>query len=225
MKNGFIFLLLVVILFFAPKAYSSFLATNDWNEAELRIASAIEKNLIVLRLKNLANLESIPETVQDIKGLKRINASGTKIENIESLRGLTELEHLIIRDTRVTDLSPLMEFRNLQELGIGGSWVNDLSPLMDLPRLRWLQMDKTAVKSLCPLTGIRPLNWLNLSSSHAHDGSKDCFLTLDSRIQQLTGGNAYKQNYIPGAQYKAKQSFDHFLQKWEWKSIIDGILG
>jgi hypothetical protein len=216
-KRLLITLILVLIVSGIPKTFSIIRSAGDYDIAEDRIENAIENGLTVLDFKDLKYLTKIPDTIRQVKGLWFLNAnSAQRLSDISALEGLPDLKHLQLGDTRIKDLVPLSNLQRLEVLDIRDSWVSSLEPLIDLPLLRRLQMNSLGVESLCPLNKIQSLSWVNLYKSYAKDGSQDCFLKLENKISDLTGGSSYKQNYIPGTPYLWKVSFERFLKKLEW---------
>lgn len=187
----------------------------DLKAAELRIANATERDRFALDFSDLENLKVLPEQISDMADLIHLNISGTSVVDLGPLASLPRLEILTLRRTQVTDLSPLLGISSLNSLDVGESWVFDLEPLASLPSLQRLDIGTTAIKSLEPVSRIPQLNWLNLYSSYSHDGSKQHYLALQDSGVSVFNGNAYKQNYVPGWQYKIKAKLNrHIGEYW-----------
>ena len=223
MRKFNVICLILLLGFLLPKIYAFALSVNENNLADQKIAATIEKGANVLDLSEFKYLRSIPERAFQIKDLNRLDISQTRITDIEKLSNFTELEHLNIRQTRVSDIASLTKLNKLFSLDIGATRVFDLAPLADIPSLNRLQMDRTFIQSLCPLKDAENLNWLNLYSSFSKDGSQDCFNELEKSIDEIGGGNSYRQNYIPGTTYLALIAFDRFFEMFEWKNIYKAI--
>lgn len=186
----------------------------DLETAELRIANATERNRFSLDFSDLENLKVLPEKISNMADLVQLNISETSVLDLSPLASLPRLEILTLRRTRVTDLSPLSSISSLNNLDVGESWVFDLEPLATLQGLQRLDIGTTAIKSLEPVSRIPQLNWLNLYSSYAHDGSIQYYSTLQDNGVSVFHGNAYKQNYVPGWQYKIKAQLSRHIDKY-----------
>jgi hypothetical protein len=198
-------------------------AENAYKLAEQEIFKTIEKGANILDLSEFKYLRSIPESAFQIENLRRLNISGTRIDNVDKILAFTDLEHLSVRQTRINDISVLSQNKALISLDIGATHVFDLSSLPSFVNLNRLQMDRTFIQSLCPLSNVENLDWINLYSSYAADGSKDCFKDLEKNVDEVGGGNSYRQNYIPGKPYLALVKLDRFLETYEWKTIFNAI--
>lgn len=201
----------------APSVYASVRSYFDYNTAKQRIQLAIDKRHTGLQLQDLAYLDALPTEIGNLTNLEFLTASNTRIDDISALAGLARLETLQIANTRVSNIEVLRTMKSLEVLDIGRSRVHSLTPLESLRRLRWIQMDRAFVASLCPLVKLRSLNWLNLYSSFAKDGSRECFKKLSGRIDDIGGGNSYRQNYMPGESYLNRVKFTRFLKDWNWR--------
>ncbi|MEP3198535.1 MAG: hypothetical protein ABJO57_11735 [Lentilitoribacter sp.] len=191
--------------------------------AEQKIIETIEKGATVLDLSEFSYLSSIPERAFQIENLNRLNISGTRISNIDRVNTFKRLEHFNIRQTRVQNISVLAQNKGLTSLDIGATRVFDLSILPSFMSLNRLQMDRTFIQSLCPLNDVENLDWVNLYSSYSADGSQSCFKDLERDVDEVGGGNSYRQNYVPGVPYLALVKLDRFLETYEWKAIFNAI--
>lgn len=225
MKKFSAVILFLLFVFLLPKIYAFALSAKAYDLADQKVVETIEKGANVLDLSEFAYLTSIPENAYRIKNLTRLDISRTRIVDIKKLNSFNELNHLNIRQTRIDDISSISEIKTLQSLDIGATRISDLTPLSDLENLDRLQMDRTFIQSLCPLTNVAKLNWLNLYKSYSIDGSQGCFQDLEKDIDELGGGSAFRQNYIPGKLYLSRVTLDRFLETFEWKSLFKAIQG
>lgn len=198
-------------------------AENAHKLAEQKIIKTIEKGANVLDLSEFSYLSSIPESAYQIENLRRLNISHTRIDNIDNVTVFKNLKHFNIRQTRVHDISWLTQNETLKSLDIGATRVFDLSSLPSFMSLNRLQMDRTFIQSLCPLNNVENLDWINLYSSYAADGSQDCFKALEKDVDEIGGGNSYRQNYMPGKPFIALIALDRFWETFEWKTIFNAI--
>lgn len=215
--------LILLLVFLLPKIYAYTRSVQDYDLAEQEIFSTMEKGSSVLDLSEFSYLRAIPEKAYQIENLHRLNISRTRIDNIDKISVFRHLEHLSIRQTRVGEISSLTENEALLSLDIGATRVFDLISLPSLVNLTRLQMDRTFIQSLCPINDIEKLAWLNLYRSYAADGSHDCFAYLERNIDEVAGGNAFRQNYVPGRPYRAWVALDRFFEIFEWKSVFNAI--
>ena len=92
-----------------------------------------------------------------------LDLSGSEVEDISALAGLTNLRRLILADTPVKDISPLARLVNLEFLNLSQTQVRSISQLKDLGKLKNLYLADTQVKDIAPLAGLENLEALNLS--------------------------------------------------------------
>lgn len=225
MKKFSAAILFLLFVFLLPKIYAFTLSAKDYDLADQKVTETIEKGANILDLSEFAYLTSIPENAYRIENLTRLNISQTRIIDIKKLNSFSKLNHLNIRQTRIDDMSSIAEIKTLQSLDIGATRITDLTSLSDLENLDRLQMDRTFIQSLCPLKSVAKLNWLNLYKSYSIDGSQGCFQDLEKDIDELGGGSAFRQNYIPGKLYMSRIALDRFLETFEWKSVFKAIQG
>jgi Leucine-rich repeat (LRR) protein len=68
--------------------------------------------------------------------LRTLNLSGTRVSDLEPLKGLTALRSLYLGGTRVSSLEPLRGLVALRTLDLRGTKVSSLEPVYNLPKLR-----------------------------------------------------------------------------------------
>ena len=84
-------------------------------------------------------------TPKQIESIKIIDVRGKKITDLEPLRAMKKLEHVIIVHAQVSDLTPVASLPKLTKLWIRGTKkVKDLKPIEGL-KLTWLQLHNTGV--------------------------------------------------------------------------------
>ena len=91
-------------------------------------------NLKVLEL-NLENLEEVDLISPKAPNLKEFNLRGTRISNLEFLKGLDNLEKLYLSKTPIKNLGDLAQLSNLETLSLSYTQVATLSPLVKLDNL------------------------------------------------------------------------------------------
>ena len=90
--------------------------------------------------------------------------SGNRISNLSPLKGLTNLEWLIIRDTGTSDVSPLAGLTNLRVLHAHRNNISDITALAKLTNLQKLEIQENNISDFSPITDLRK----NLRIFHWH---------------------------------------------------------
>ncbi len=179
-------------------------AGEAYAQAEAAVARAIAEDAAVLHLDMFPNLTELPPEIVELDHLIMLSLRGSKITNVEVLKGLTGLQILNLRGTRITDLSPVAGLQNLEILDVGETWVSDLSPLAGLSKLERLDVGDTQLRTLEPATRIKNLNWINLHGAYALDGSKDHYEALGGMDVAVNNGRAFREDYQPDWMYRSK---------------------
>ena len=100
-----------------------------------------------------------PITVDEIKGLTRLESNNRRVHNLTGLQFATNLAHLELDNSRVSDISPLKGLTKLSFLEVHGGF-SDLSFLSGLANLKFLDVSGSKVSDLSPLAGLTNLNVL-----------------------------------------------------------------
>ena len=100
-----------------------------------------------------------PITVDEIKGLTRLESNRRRVHNLTGLQFATNLAHLELDNSRVSDISPLKGLTKLSFLEVHGGF-SDLSFLSGLANLKFLDVAGSKVSDLSPLAGLTNLNVL-----------------------------------------------------------------
>ena len=93
--------------------------------------------------------------------------TGSLVDDIAPLAGLTRLERLDLGDTQITDATPLIGLRNLRSLDLSATRITDIAPLASLTALQFLDLTGTPVTDLTPLVALTNLRWLIMRNTHA----------------------------------------------------------
>ena len=101
------------------------------------------------------------EGTQVLVGLKQLDCSRTRVEDLSPLSGLSNLAELDCSRTRIEDLSPLSGLSNLARLHCWGTGIADLSPLSGLSNLAELDCSRTRIEDLSPVLGLDGLRALD----------------------------------------------------------------
>ena len=137
------------------------------------------------RLRNI-------EPLAKLTNLKRVNLSGTQIEDIVPLKNLTNLEVLDLRSTEVSDLSPLKYALRLKALRIDSTKISDVSSLESIEGLRQLSASYTFINSLKSLSELKEMRKLNISKTRIRSleglekmGMLEVLILSNNRIKSL----------------------------------------
>ncbi len=122
---------------------------------------------------NLEWQESYPEgtQVQKLDGLEyclnlhTLDISWNLIQDLRSLKNLTQLTYLRAYGNQIRDLKPLTKLTALQNLNLGGNQIADVKALQALTELTELYLDHNRITSVKPLRGLTKLTMLNLDGN------------------------------------------------------------
>ena len=145
-------------------------------------------------------IESL-EGLQYAKSAKMIdicytsNIEGKKIDSVEPLAPLTQLQTLYLKQDGITDISPLGSLVNLEQLDVSGNYeIADITAVKDMSKLQTLDFSINSVADLTPAAGLGSLQRLNGSDNQIAslpDMSAMTSLTaLDLSKNQLTDVSA-----------------------------------
>ena len=110
-------------------------------------------------------------------GLRVIDLSKTRIDDLSPFAELIELRSLSLWSTAVSDLTPLANLTGLQRLDLDGTPVSDLSPLANLTALESLELRWTSVSDITPIANLTKLQSLYLTDTKISDLSPLANLT------------------------------------------------
>lgn len=145
-------------------------------------------------------IESL-EGLQYAKSAKMIdicytsNIEGKKIDSVEPLAPLTQLQTLYLKQDGITDISALGSLVNLEQLDVSGNYeIADITAVKDMSKLQTLDFSINSVADLTPAAGLGSLQRLNGSDNQIAslpDMSAMTSLTaLDLSKNQLTDVSA-----------------------------------
>ena len=109
-----------------------------------------------------------PITVDEIKGLTRLESNNRRVHNLTGLQFATNLAHLELDNSRVSDISPLKGLTKLSFLEVHGGF-SDLSFLSGLANLKFLDVAGSKVSDLSPLEGLINLKGLYFNAKNVSD--------------------------------------------------------
>ena len=150
-----------------------------------------DPNLRAAVAEELGKSPNAPITVEEMKGLRRLEAENRGIRDLTGLHVATNLSELFLRDNQISDLSPIAGLinlrilhlfnnpipdmslvkglKNLTELAFNDARVSDLSPLAALTNLRELHFAGNNVSDLSPLAGLIKLDTLYFPRNNISD--------------------------------------------------------
>jgi len=109
----------------------------------------------------------------DLKEIKFLDSQylnpSRKIDELDGIEYLVNLEKLIIENNTISDLSALKEMSNLRELHFSFNKVNDLTPLEDLQSLERLSFVNNYVDDISALKKLANLIFLNFADNNVQD--------------------------------------------------------
>ncbi|RKU34485.1 hypothetical protein C6496_20030, partial [Candidatus Poribacteria bacterium] len=149
------------------------------------IAEALDKSpnasITVEEMKGLGRLDARNRNIHDLTGiqfatnLNTLHLDRNQISNLSPLTGLIGLRALFLYHNPVSDISPLKGLKNLRDLHLTNTPVFDLSPLAKLTTLRTLYLGdrptypNTLSEDLSPLAGLVNLTQLGMHNFNGSD--------------------------------------------------------
>ena len=150
-----------------------------------------DSNLRAAVAEALGKSINAPISVEEMKGLRRLDADHRGIRDLTGIQFATNLRFLSIKYNQISDLSPirdLMELNdlradenplsdisavrgltNLTQLEFDYSQVSDISAVRNLTNLTHLQFDHTQVSDMSPISGLTKLRYLEMYRTQVAD--------------------------------------------------------
>ena len=116
----------------------------------------------IRRLDGIGWEGELPHSIRTLTALESLNLRDSQVSNLTPLSGLLALKSLDLESTHVSDLTPLSGLTALRSLDLMSAQVSDLTPLSGLTALEYLNLWNTQVSNLTPLSGLTALESLNL---------------------------------------------------------------
>ena len=164
------------------------------------------------RDRNAKVLDVIGEQQRKLD-IRRINLSGTRIDDFAPFANFTGLQSLYLMETKISDLTPLANLTRLQRLDLDGTPVSDLSPLSNLTALESLELRWTSVSDLTPIASLTKLRSLYLMETKISDLTPLANLT---RLQRLDLDGTPVSDLSPLSNLTALESLE-----LRWTSVSD----
>ena len=130
-----------------------------------------DPNLRAAIAEALGKSINAPITVEEMQGLRKLDAENRGIHDLRGLQFAANLDVLGLTHNQISDLSPLAGLIELSRLELGNNPVSDLSPLKGLKNLYDLRLYDTQLSDLSPLAGLINLRALHISFSSYSDVS------------------------------------------------------
>ena len=134
--------------------------------------------------------QDFPEGLREMRSLRSLDLSGTKVRHLAPLAGLSDLKTLSLMGMPVMDLVPLADLSGLTTLNLAYTLVTDLAPLVGLAELTSLDLSYTEVTDLASLTDLLGLTELVLVNTLVTDlaplAGFASLTTLDIRGTRVT---------------------------------------
>ena len=136
---------------------------------EAVVRKALDETTGALQAEDLAALEKLTvyqTEVRDLTGLEHcinltnLNCQSNKIENIDALAQMPQLEWLFLNNNAITDIAPLAGLTKLDLLSLSGNPITSLAPLADLHALRHLSIIGLEARDLNAIAGLTNLEEL-----------------------------------------------------------------
>ena len=131
-----------------------------------------DPNLRTAIAEELGKSPNAPITVEEIQGLRRLEAENRGIRDLTGLHVATNLSELHLRDNQISDLSPIAGLMELRRLRLDSNPVSDLSPVRGLKNLTELRFNHCQVSDLSPLAGLINLRHLDFNDNNISDLSQ-----------------------------------------------------
>lgn len=94
------------------------------------------------------------------------NIKGKKIDSVQPLAPLTQLEILYLKQDGLNDISPLSGLVNLEQLDVSGNYeIADIDAVKDMKKLKSLNVSMNAVPDLTAVSGLTKLERLNAANN------------------------------------------------------------
>ena len=147
------------------------------------VVRILDLNLRAAIAEALGKNPNAPITVEEMEGLKRLEAQNRGIQDLAGLQFAVNLSQLHLNNNQISDISPLAGLINLKDLGFPDNNVSDLSPIAGLSNLEWLYCARNNASDLSAFMGLTNLEYVSFSSNNVSDLSPFAGLMNLKRIR------------------------------------------
>ena len=143
------------------------------------VAEALGKSanepITLQEMQGLRILEARNKNIRDLSGLQSatdltsLTIVGTLVSDISPIATLIALRGLWIRHNQISDLSPIRGLTNLTHLDIDDNRVSDISPARNLKNLVDLRIDRNKIADLSPIARLINLEYMSFSKNEVTD--------------------------------------------------------
>ena len=142
-----------------------------------------DSNLRAAVTEALGKNANAPITVDEMNGLKTLDAHSRGISDLTGLQFATNLSELFLRDNQISDLSPIAGLITLRTLLVDDNAISDLSPVKGLKELITLEFKRNRVSDISPVRNLKNLAYLYASNNQISDLSPVAGLTNLKRLR------------------------------------------
>ena len=128
-----------------------------------------DSNLHAAIAEVLGKRPDAPITVEEMRGLEKLNAEGKNISDLTGLQYATNLSVLFLAGNQTSNLSPISGLIELRKLALGRNPVSNLAPLEGLKNLTDLSLEFTQISDLTPIAGLINLSYLRFEGTKVSD--------------------------------------------------------
>jgi len=167
------------------------------NTREFEINGKLTDGIVIEDLRAINNL----------KQLRSLSLSGTRIGRASRLNGLTKLQSLDMSKTNINDLTLLSLPPSLEKLDLSNTNVLDTSPLESLTNLKDLNLRNSKAKFLTPLSQLQNLQSLDIRGTALKDTKPLANLPNLKQLYAFSGVNtsAIEKNFnVEKSQWDSK---------------------
>ncbi|MEN9609456.1 MAG: hypothetical protein RLZZ628_270, partial [Bacteroidota bacterium] len=107
--------------------------------------------------------QGLPNRIQNIDILSRLpnlqtlSLYGNAITDLSALADLAALEHLSLQHNQITAIEPLKDLNNLVDLNLSYNQISDITPLMNLSNLKELYLNDNQIQDAAALSKLTAL--------------------------------------------------------------------
>ena len=153
--------------------------------------------------KNQNSIKNISEKISNLKNLKIFICGGAypldggdlnivwKLESIEALKSLVNLEYLDICFTEISNIAFIQNLKNLIYLNLDTNKIEDISPISNLKNLKYLLISRNQVIDFSSLLNLTNLSFLGLAKNNCTDFS---FLEAHINLETFFLSNLKKKD-------------------------------